>query len=227
MLLSTSAVAPSAWAADAFPYGDSHVFAAWRNGQLIGHHALRFSEEGGQRHVSTSIDLGVRLLGLPFYKFNHRCHEVWELDACQQLTADTDDNGAKYSVRVRRTPQGLDVEHEGSGALVKTSIGDEVAALHPSGHEVLPPDTLPTTHWNIAQVRQHTLLHTEYGTLYRIAVTTGGREIVRTASGSLSATRYDYSGQLQMTQWFDDRARWVHGEFKAHDGSIIEYILQE
>ena len=54
------------------------------------------------------------------------------------------------------------------------------------------------------------------------------REAVTTASGAtVQATRYRYTGELRMDQWFDDRGRWVKAAFPAFDGSMIEYILQE
>ncbi len=51
--------------------------------------------------------------------------------------------------------------------------------------------------------------------------------MIRTVTGSLAATRYDYTRDLQMSQWFDDRDRWVKSTFNAPDGSVIEYTLQE
>jgi len=210
--------------AEAFPYGDSHVFAGRRNGEMIGHHALRFREDGGRRHVATSIDFNVHLLGMAVYKFSHRCHETWTGELFQTLTSETEDNGKRYTVKASRTGAGVAVERTGEPPFIKTAGGDEALA---GPRALLPADTLPSTHWNIAQVRQAALLHTEYGKLYRISVGSRGRETIRTATGTLGATRYDYSGELQMSQWFDDRSRWVKSTFRAHDGSLIEYILQE
>ena len=72
------------------------------------------------------------------------------------------------------------------------------------------------------------MLNTQNGDLAKVQVTPRGRETVKTASGAtMQATRYSYSGDVQMDQWFDDRGRWVRTTFKASDGSTIEYILQE
>lgn len=227
-LLTTTAGTRLAAAADqSFAYGESHVFTAFRNGLQIGHHALRFHEEGGQRHVSTSIDLAVHLLGMSVYRFTYRCHEIWSGDTFQALTADTDNDGKRYTVRANRTAEGIAVAHEGARPVVKASGAMEPVARDASGRDILPDATLPTTHWNILQVRANTLLHTEYGTLYKVAVARGPRENIRTATGALAATRYDYTGELQFTQWFDVRNRWVKAIFNAPDGSPIEYILQE
>jgi hypothetical protein len=96
------------------------------------------------------------------------------------------------------------------------------------GHELLPPSTLPTSNWNMGQVGQSVLLNTQYGTQSHATITPMGREPVKTASGgTVEATRYHYTGDLRMDQWFDDRGRWVKAAFPAFDGSTIEYILQE
>ena len=94
--------------------------------------------------------------------------------------------------------------------------------------EVLPADILPTSHWNIAQVKRSVLLNTQYGTQAHVQVTPMGREPVKTASGAtIEAMRYHYTGDIRMDQWFDDRGRWVKGMFAAPDGSTIDYVLQE
>ena len=48
-----------ALAAQDLPYGQSHVFAAFRNGERIGTHTLTFKQEGDKRVVTTSIDFSV------------------------------------------------------------------------------------------------------------------------------------------------------------------------
>jgi hypothetical protein len=44
----------------------------------------------------------------------------------------------QYTVRAQRTADGIDVQR-------------------PSGREVMPADTLPTSHWNVRQIGQTTL----------------------------------------------------------------------
>ena len=71
------------------------------------------------------------------------------------------------------------------------------------------------------------MLNSQNGALAKVQITPRGRETIKTANGSLEATRYSYTGDVEMDQWFDDRGRWVKASFKASDGSTIEYILQE
>ena len=96
-------------------------------------------------------------------------------------------------------------------------------------HETLPANILPTSHWNIAPGQADPSCSTPSTAPSRhVQITPMGREPVKTASGAtIEATRYHYTGDIRMDQWFDDRGRWVKGTFAASDGSTIEYILQE
>lgn len=219
--------ASAASASDGFPYGNSLVFAAYRGGEKIGHHSLRFRRESGQVFVSTSIDLAVRVLGLTVYRFNYRSHEVWIGNAFQSIEAETNDDGKKYTVTARRTGQGLVVDHSGPNTRVATASNHQDLQETVPAHRILPVDTLPSTHWNIEQVKQAGFLNAELGKIDHVQVANLGRQTIKTATGSLEATRYDYTGDIIMSQWFDDRARWVKATFQPSDNSTIEYILQE
>ena len=93
--------------------------------------------------------------------------------------------------------------------------------------EIVSAQTLPSTQWNLRQVRENRLLNTQYGVLSHTSIARGAREVVRTTHGTVEAIRYTYTGDLQAIQWFDDKGRWVKAAFTAFDGSSIEYILQD
>jgi hypothetical protein len=190
------------------PYGPTLSFAVYRNGEPIGRHALAFQHNGRDLTVSTTIDFAVKVLGVTAYRYTHRGQEVWTGDAFQSAFTQTDDNGTKYTVRAQRTANGIDVQRT-------------------TGREVMPAGTLPTTHWNVRQISQTTLLNTQNGAQAQVKVAPLGREKVKTAGGWVDANHYRYSGDVSKDQWFDDRGRWVKTLFKASDGSTIEYILQE
>lgn len=190
------------------PYGPTLSFAVYRNGEPIGRHALEFRRHGTALKVSTSVDFAVKFMGFTAYNYTHRAEEVWNGESFQSVATHTNDNGKTYAVRARRTTNGLNVERN-------------------DARELLPGSLLPSSLWNVRQVGQSSLLNTQYGTEARIQVAPVGREKVRAASGWIDATRYHYSGDVEKEQWFDDHGRWVKTTFKAFDGSMIEYILQE
>ena len=210
-----------------FPYGPSHVFAAFRNGERIGTHTLNFQQSGDKRTVTTSIDFAVKALGVTMYRYNHRGQEIWNGNTFESIATQTDDNGTKYTLKAKHDPNGVSVVREGGGApkMASNDMGFQQAGPK---QVTMPASTLPTTHWNLNQVKQSAMLNTQNGDLSRVQVTPKGRETIKTTSGkTIEANRYSYSGDVQMDQWFDDRGRWVKAAFKASDGSTIEYILQE
>ena len=215
-------------AANDFPYGQTLAFNVFRNGQEIGRHTLTFESDGPNRIVTVAINFGVKAMGITAYRYVHSDREVWNGDALQALDSQTDDNGKKYKVHVQRGAKGLTVERQAPADAINASTADQGLQPPSIEHELLPADILPTSHWNIAQVKRSVLLNTQYGTQARVQVTPMGREPVKTATGAtIEATRYHYTGDIRMDQWFDDRGRWVKGMFAAPDGSTIDYVLQE
>ena len=215
-------------AANDFPYGQTLAFNVFRNGQEIGRHTLTFESDGPNRIVTVAINFGVKAMGITAYRYIHADREVWNGDTLQALDSQTDDNGKKYKVHVQRGANGLTVDRQAPAEAINASTADQGLQPPTIEREVLPADILPTSHWNIAQVKRSVLLNTQYGTLARVQVTPMGREPVKTATGAtIEATRYHYTGDIRMDQWFDDRGRWVKGMFAAPDGSTIDYVLQE
>src|SRR5215831_49230 len=217
----------AALAAD-FPYASTLAFKVYRNGTEIGQHTVSFRNDGAKRYVRTSVNLAVKALGITAFRYMHEAREVWNTGNLESLESHTDENGKKYAVRVRRDAQGLIVDREVTPLMIAASASDQALVLPEVGHELLPGNMLPTSNWNFDQVSRGVLLNTQYGTPSHTTITPMGREAVKTGSGAtVQATRYHYTGDLRMDQWFDDKGRWVRAAFPAFDGSVIEYVLQE
>ena len=215
-------------AANDFPYGRTLAFTVYRNGKEIGHHTVTFQQEGSKRQVQVSVELTVKALGVTAYRYAHNSQETWNAGIFQTLEARTDDNGMKYEVRVHRNGKGLVVDRQVTPPLVPAASNDQGLQQAESSRDLQPAGMLPTSNWNFGQVGQSVLLNTQYGTPSHTKITPMGREPIKTASGAtIEATRYRYTGDLRMDQWFDDRGRWVRATFPAFDGSTIDYILQE
>ena len=136
--------------------------------------------------MSTSIDFAVKLLGITAYRYTHRSREIWNGDDLQSITTLTKDDGKHYAVRARQEVNGLAVERETPGAAVGGQGNQRVAPIR----ETLPSGILPSTHWNMNQLKQSRLLNSQKGTEERIAVARVGRETVKTVAGAVDATRY-------------------------------------
>jgi hypothetical protein len=207
------------------PYPPVVTFAVVRNGENIGKHVITFQQKGDSRIVTVNADITVKAMGVAAYHYVHRSNEVWVGDQLQSLQATTEDNGRKFSVSAQRAGANLKVEHTSTGPVASAAY-DGFQAPDVS-RETLPASTMPTSLWNFRYAKQSTLLNTQYGIPSRVTIVQGPKELVKTAKGSVEATRYTYSGDLHMELWYDARDRWVRGTFAAIDGSKVEYILQE
>jgi hypothetical protein len=165
-------------------------------------------------------------MGVTAYRYMHRAQEVWNGETFQGLTAQTDDDGKRYAIQIRRDRAALTVERNARPGVQSPATLDRGLQHDGAVRTTLPPQLLPSTHWNVRQIRQSALVNTQTGTEARIQVSVLGRETIRTASASIEATHYRYTGDLVMDQWFDDTGRWVKTSFIASDGSTIEYVLQ-
>ncbi len=218
------APAPAVLAAD-HPYPPVVTFAVYRNGENVGRHVITFEQRGPAQVVTVDTEITVRALGVAAYRYLHHANEVWAGDQLQSMQSTTDDNGRKYTVSALHVGANLKVEHTTSGPVATAAYdGFQVPDI---SRETLPASMLPTSQWNFRQVKQSTLLNTQYGTPAHVTISPAGREAVRTSTRSVEATRYSYGGDLRGNQWFDDRGHWVKGAFVAFDGSTVEYILQE
>lgn len=217
---------PLALAADS-PYPARITYAIYRDGQQIGRHIVTFEHKGLLKVVTVDCEVEVRALGVAAYRYSHRGREEWNGEQLLSLRATTDDNGKRTTVTAERRDGALVVERTGAAAAPTAALADQGYRGPDVIRQVLPGNLLPTSGWNFGQVKQTALLNTENGKVAHVQVTPAGQEMVQTPAGSVATTRYRYTGDLRMEQWFDSKGRWIKGTFAAFDGSTIEYILQE
>lgn len=181
-------------------------FRARRNGDQIGWHRLRFFEQDDRLVVEIEIELEVRFLLFPVYRYQHTNREVWRGDRLLALESRTDDNGTRHRVSALA---------EGNRLLVDGTAGPFE----------LPPDTLPTSYWHQATVERGEWLDTQSGRLVRSTVVPQGPEPITARGREVQAERYTLSGDLDCDLWYHE-ASWAKLRFAAADGSTIDYLLE-
>ena len=186
-------------------YGDRIAFDVVREGSKVGNHETRFDREDGMLKVTSEMKLKVKVLFIPVYKFQYEAEEVWCGDSIQALRAKVNDNGDKLSFAADRMADGFVIR-----------LGE--------AEEVVEADILPTNHWNPNVLDDNTVLNTLTGNVNRVDIINHGEEVIKTGSGEIRATRYEYRGELETEAWYDDAGRWVKLRFEAKDGSTIEYV---
>ncbi len=191
------------WAPDA---GDELVFDVYRNGKPFGSHVVRFDRADQQLTVKTDIELKVKFGPITAFHYVHDASETWVDGALQSVDARTRSEGRWKDVSARAEAAGLQTK------------GPGFTGLHPAG-------LIPSTHWNVAEMRQSEMLSTETGAILPMQVEDLGLERVRVGEGSVEARHYRVTSDLVASFWYDEQGRWVKCAFKAR-GSDVEYVLR-
>jgi hypothetical protein len=77
-----------------------------------------------------------------------------------------------------------------------------------------PPDTLPLTYWN-KKMLSGTILNGQTAHCYKVNVDSPGWNNLPTADGgTITAQRFDLTGKLQLSVWYDKTDTWSGLEFQ-------------
>lgn len=140
------------------PAGGGLGFAVVRNGSRdAGQHVLFFEPEGGRLTVRVEVDIVVKFGPVTLYRYGHRARETWDGGEVVAFAAETNDDGTRSTVAMRR---------EGARLAVQSTT---------SGSYLAPEGALPATHWN-RRMLQAPFVNTQTGELMRPAVRWAGAE---------------------------------------------------
>jgi hypothetical protein len=211
-LLSTGlalAVGHAAMAVSTSTVGDGRLaFTVTRNGEPIGSQVYRFDRQGHRVTVDIRTDIDFRFLSLPIYRFRHESREIWEDDRLIRMVSNTDDNG---------DPVTLEVQAE--GMVLKVGGKD--------GQMDVDSRAVPASLWNLVVVKRERLLDTVKGTVLATKVAFLGQEALTIRDRRVQTRRYRLSGDYSRELWYDSRdGSLVRVQFKAPDGSEVEYVLK-
>lgn len=173
------------------------AFEIRRNGGVIGHHSLVFSDTGAEQRIAITARMNVNLGPLPVFRYRHQATEVWRDGAFAELHSATVTNGKHENLAAIRGPLGLDVRTD-------------------TGRRTLAANYLPLTHWN-PRALTGPLFNPQTGAPMRVAV-------ARHSGTPIAATRYALEGgDIDISDWYDDAGVWTALRAKVRDGSIIDY----
>jgi hypothetical protein len=205
LLLAAPAALFAAPLAAAIPAGGRLAFQVLRNDAGIGTHTLAFTPAGEAVQVEIAIDLAVRILGIPLYRYTHRNSERWAGDRLLAIDSETDRNGTPYRVRAEANGEGIAVE------------GTE------SGRYLAPEDAASTSYWHARFLRTRKI-DTQGGRLLATTIEDLGEETVPVGTGTAPARRFRIRGDLSLDIWYDRAGTWSGLLFAGEDGSTIRYV---
>jgi hypothetical protein len=188
------------------PVGDEMHFKVFRNGSPVGEHTISFSQSGQDLTVSVNASLLVTMAMIPVFRYAVTATERWSNGVFQSIDSAVNFNGSPLEVHAERTVAGFNVR--GTHVPLYTA----------------PPNLLPLTYWNKAMLNG-TVLNIQTAHSYPVTVNSPGWYNVPTVSGgTITAQRFDVTGKLRLSIWYDKNATWSRLEFhKSGDISYEKY----
>lgn len=197
--------AAAAAAADALPCNLD--FAVVRDGDVIGHHRVSCTAQGGKLVVGIDVAIKVDVLFVTAFRYEQQREETWQGGRLVTFTSKTNDDGTLHDIAGEAVAEGI-----------KVTAGKE--------SWVVPLDSLPTSYWNVEMVKRGPLLDTIGGRLLKTTVAPAGDETIQAGGRRITATHYVLTGDLPRELWYDAEGHWVKMRTKGRDGSTVEWILK-
>ena len=189
-------------------------FKVFHNGGLIGEHHLNFTQNGDALRIDISVQASGRIAGLIPFSYQAAVTERWLGGVFQSVDSQVNDNGNLLQVHAHKVAGGYDV----------TSTNHD----HPEKcwpEYTAPANTLPLTYWNKAML-YGTILNIQTGHCYPATVTSPGWENLPTANdGMLLAQRFDVTGKLHLSVWYDQTSQWAGLDLPLFGHLTYEKIL--
>ncbi len=187
-ILATGAAASAPPAqAEGVDLPEDRVFRVTREDRVLGTHAIRFDERGGDLVVDVDIDLKLTFGPFTLYRYDHDATEVWRNGALWAGTATTDNNGDDWAV---------DAERVGNSLFVRgTEDGERFRFTHPA-------DLLPSSYWRRDILDQARMFNTQKGEIQEIEITAMGTETIETYRGPVEAEKFRLRGSLDLYLWY-------------------------
>jgi hypothetical protein len=192
------------------PAGNSLGFKVFRNGSPIGEHQLSFTQNGDDLRVDVNIDLVVTIATIPVFRYGLKATERWSKGVFQSLDSNVNYNGDPLIVHAQKSADGYEVE-----GINKNDQSKNMPRY------TAPPDTLPLTYWN-KKMLNSTILNVQTAHCYKVDVASPGWNNVPTTAGTtILAQRFDLTGKLVLSVWYDQQDNWSSLEF--HEKGNITY----
>ena len=183
-------------------------FRVFLDDKEIGTHRFDLVEKGGERQLTSTARMNVKILFVTAYTYDHQDVEDWSGDCVARLSSKTDDNGKKHHVDVQRR------ENE---TIVQTERGTQR----------LGNCVLTFAYWNPAMLRQTQLLNSQDGEYIAVKITEAGSDSIVVRGVQTPARRVELrSKKLSIDLWYSPQDEWLALESMTERGQKLIYKLK-
>lgn len=193
-------LAPSAKAAGlAIPPSGSMGFKILHSGSPVGEQHMVFTQNGDTMRVDSTAALVVRVMGIAVFRYSCVATEHWSNGEFCGLDSAVNHNGTPLEVHASPIDGGFAIRSTKAGNYNYTGT----------------PPMLPLTYWNKAMLGAM-ILNIETGRHYPAIVNSPGWNYLTTAEGGrLLAQRFNVTGKLHLSVWYDQYGQWDGLEFNV------------
>jgi len=184
-----------------------------RKGKTVGNHSVKIwpasSNSGEDFSVSVESNIRITVLKVPVFKLKFKSTEQWKDGVLQSISATTQQNDENTIVSATKneTGSGYTLKNNGELRQVTTSV-------------------FTSNHWHAGVIGSEQIFNTLTGNLNKVEIASLGVETLDLPGGPKQATRFRYSGELQLDTWYGEDGRWLQLAFEGSDGSEIKYIYE-
>lgn len=185
-------------------YPNGLYFEIQRNGQPIGFHKAFAQKNGKQLIIENHTTMKTRaFFNLIPYELNYQSSSTWENDRFVEYTAD---------VLEQNKPLKISLKHQ---------EGHSVLTVNDKQQKILN-EIIPSPNWLSVYINGQGVLDGLTGEIENVSYLKAGIDFV---AQSLEARRFEViSKNIEATEWYDEKSRWVAMSFEAPDGSNVRYV---
>ena len=185
-------------------YPNGLYFEIQRNNKPIGFHKATAKQSGERLIIENHTVMQTRaFFNLIPYKLNYRSASIWKNDQFVGYRANVIEQGEKLQISLK--PQ-------------KTY---SVLSVNGKQKEI-QGEVIPSPNWLSVYINGRGLLDGLTGKIENVSYAQAGTDTVRQ---SIEARRYELvSKNIEATEWYDQKSRWIAMSFEAPDGSKVKYV---
>lgn len=181
-------------------------FKIFRNGTPIGEQFMSFTQVDNKLTVNSTADMVVRIADIPIFRYRAEVVEQWVDGKFNQLESHVNHNGEPLVVTANPISNGFAIESTRAGDYQYTGS----------------PAMMPMTYWNKAML-DSMILNVETGHHYPAIVNSPGWNWLETVEGGkILAQRFDITGHLHFSIWYDQDEQWSGLTFQVHGQEMFQ-----
>ena len=171
----------------------------------VGYSSLNLRKKGGKIYVNVDVKINVSIFKIQIFSYSLKCAEVWKQKKLVSMVSEVLIGKKREFCKVQRSSKGLEIRGSSFSGIIQGNPGTT---------SYFTPDFLKRKVW----------ISTQNGKPLKISAKSLGTEKIKKPFGTVTATNWKISGDLNLNLYYDQHNEWVASAFKA-GGSLASFVL--